>query len=297
MQIRLGNSPDSWGVWFPQDPEQVPWDRFLDEVAKSGYRYVELGPYGYLPTDLRRAREELDRRGLQAVATFIEVPLEDEDRYPEIEERVVQLADWLASLDGKFLNVIDDAYCDLKTGEEVAPRTLSDASWRQLVETLDRLGRLVRDRFGIKLTVHPHVDTHIETTAHVRVLLAQTDPEAVFICLDTGHFAYRGGDPIALFREHSERIPYFHIKNVDPAVLGTVDAQNLPLVKAVQMEVFCEPDAGLLDFSQLKDTLDELGFDGYLTVEQDMYRPAFEKPFPIAHRTREYLEGIGLGDS
>lgn len=297
MRIRLGNSPDSWGVWFPQDPDQVPWDRFLDEVAKAGYRYLELGPFGYLPTDHDRVRGELDRRDLHAVASFIEAPLEDPDRSAEIEERVAQLAGWIRSLGGSFLNVIDDAYCDLRTGEQIAPRTLSDESWGVLVRTLERLGRLVRERFDIRLTVHPHVDTHIETTEHVERLLAESDPEAVFLCLDTGHFAYRGGDPVALFRAHADRIPYFHVKNVDPAVLQTVNTENLPLVRAVQLEVFCEPHAGLLDFAALRTALEEVDFDGHLTVEQDMYRPPFDKPLPIAERTREYLTSVGLGDT
>ncbi|MFE0516944.1 2-keto-myo-inositol dehydratase, partial [Streptomyces sp. NPDC058964] len=24
-RIRVGSAPDSWGVWFPDDPRQVPW--------------------------------------------------------------------------------------------------------------------------------------------------------------------------------------------------------------------------------------------------------------------------------
>ena len=43
-RIRVGSAPDSWGVWFPDDPQQVPWQRFLDEVALSGYEWIELGP-------------------------------------------------------------------------------------------------------------------------------------------------------------------------------------------------------------------------------------------------------------
>jgi inosose dehydratase len=49
--LRIGTAPDSWGVWFPEDPNQVPWQRFLDEAVASGYAWIELGPYGYLPTD------------------------------------------------------------------------------------------------------------------------------------------------------------------------------------------------------------------------------------------------------
>ncbi len=52
MNIQIGSAPDSWGVWFPSDPKQTPWQRFLDEIVAAGYEWTELGPYGYLPTDL-----------------------------------------------------------------------------------------------------------------------------------------------------------------------------------------------------------------------------------------------------
>lgn len=64
-RIRIGSAPDSWGVWFPDDPRQVPWRRFLDEVAEAGYEWIELGPYGYLPTDPEVLAEETGRRGLK----------------------------------------------------------------------------------------------------------------------------------------------------------------------------------------------------------------------------------------
>jgi inosose dehydratase len=65
-RIRVGSAPDSWGVWFPDDPEQVPWQRFLDEVSACGYEWIELGPYGYLPTDPARLADELGSRGLRS---------------------------------------------------------------------------------------------------------------------------------------------------------------------------------------------------------------------------------------
>lgn len=42
--IRVGSAPDSWGVWFPDDPQQTPYTRFLDEVAASGYEWIALDP-------------------------------------------------------------------------------------------------------------------------------------------------------------------------------------------------------------------------------------------------------------
>ncbi len=41
-QIPLGSAPDSWGVWFPHDPQQTSWERFLDELAGAGYEWLEL---------------------------------------------------------------------------------------------------------------------------------------------------------------------------------------------------------------------------------------------------------------
>ena len=42
-QLRLGTAPDSWGVWFPNDPNQVTWDVYLDEIdSRSELRRTSL---------------------------------------------------------------------------------------------------------------------------------------------------------------------------------------------------------------------------------------------------------------
>jgi sugar phosphate isomerase/epimerase len=61
----LGSAPDSWGFWLPEDEQQVPYTRFLDELVQAGYEWLELGPYGYLPTEPQRLKAELDARGLK----------------------------------------------------------------------------------------------------------------------------------------------------------------------------------------------------------------------------------------
>ena len=63
-RLRLGTAPDSWGVWFPEDPHQVTWQAYLDEIAAVGYVYTELGPQGFLPQDPAQLSDELDARGL-----------------------------------------------------------------------------------------------------------------------------------------------------------------------------------------------------------------------------------------
>ena len=63
--------------------------------------------------------------------------------------------------------------------------------------------------------------------AFARTEMPNTDPAFVSVCLDTGHYAYRDGDPVDLMRRHPDRIPYLHIKTVDAAVRQQVEADDL----------------------------------------------------------------------
>ena len=89
MMITLGTAPDAWGVWFPEDSRQIPWRRFLDEVAETGYEWIELGPYGYLPTQLSVLRDELGSRGLKVCACVVEGNLEEASHWDGVEAQVL----------------------------------------------------------------------------------------------------------------------------------------------------------------------------------------------------------------
>ena len=48
MGIEIGTAADAWGIWFPDDPRQMSWGRFLDEVAEvgcDGFGIVEQDMY------------------------------------------------------------------------------------------------------------------------------------------------------------------------------------------------------------------------------------------------------------
>jgi inosose dehydratase len=295
MNIKIGSAPDSWGVWFPSDPKQTPWNRYLDEVAAAGYEWTELGPYGYLPTDLPTLRAELDRRGLKVSATVAISHLEDPAAWPDLERQVRGGGELLAALGARFLVLIDDTYSDLFTGRSTRPSRLDVDEWKRLIEVTHRMAELVRDRFGLHLVQHPHAETHIEYEDQIEAFLEQTDPQLVGLCLDTGHHAYRGGDPIAFFRRHHARIPYLHLKSVDAEKQKWVEREQIPFAIAVGKDMFCEPSQGVVDFAAFRDALQEVGYDGWATVEQDMYPAPFDKPLPIARRSREYLRSMGLG--
>lgn len=125
--------------------------------------------------------------------------------------------------------------------------------------------------------------------------LRQTDASRVSLCLDTGHLAFRGGDPVDFVRRHHSRIAYLHLQNVNAASLENwFKVGNGLFMNAVGMGVFSEPDKGVVNFTVLRDALDEVGFQGWAIVEQEMYPTAYDLPLPIAKRSFDYFRGIGF---
>lgn len=295
MNVTVGTAPDSWGVWFPDDARQTPWSRFLDEARDAGYTWVELGPVGYLPTDPERLAGELDRRGLRVTAGFVMRRIEAEDAPSLMRADLDVAGPLLTALGASWLVVIDDVYTDLFTGEPIDAPELDEAGWRRFVDQLQALAAEARDRYGLRTVFHPHAETHVEYEHQIERLLADTDPDLIGLCLDTGHHAYRGGDPIAFMREHAARIPYLHVKSIDPDVQRRVADEGIPFAVAVAQDMFVEPSQGAVDFAAFLEVLREVGYDGFGIVEQDMFPAPFDKPLPIARRTRAYLREIGMG--
>jgi inosose dehydratase len=293
--LRLGSCPDSWGVWFADDPRQTPWQRFLDEMAAAGYHWLELGPYGYLPTDPARLTDELARRDLTcAGGTVAGVggPHRDFDAVVAETRRVAALTQALGAQNLIFVPV--PGYRDDVTGAYHRPAELDADGWRALVANSDTLGRILAEEYGLRMRFHPHADYHVETQAQTERFLEDTDPAYVSLCLDTGHLAYRRADVPAIIRKYPERIGYVHIKQMDPAIADRAAAEDMPFGQAVALGASVEPPAGLPDVPSVVQALGELDTELFVVVEQDMYPVDFDVPLPIATRTRQYLTSAGL---
>ena len=294
MKFELGIGPDSWGVWFPSDPHQPPFEQFLDEAHRAGYRTIELGPYGYLPTEPGALRSLLEAYSFRLSGGFIFGKLHSPDAWEERLPEIDSTCSLLQAFGAEFCVLIESMYTDLFTGAQVAPEELSEEEWARLADVSNRIGAYVRDRYGLRAAFHPHAQTNIEREDQIERYLAMTDPTLVSMCLDTGHHAYCGGDPVSFMREHHDRIPYLHIKSVDQGVRAEVASAGIPFADAVKLGAFTEPKAGVIDFVQFRQVLEDVGFEGIGIVEQDLYPTAFDRPFPIALSTRRYLSDIGM---
>jgi inosose dehydratase len=295
-KLRLGTAPDSWGVWFADDPHQVTWDVYLDEIAAVGYVHTELGPQGFLPQDPEQLRDELAKRGLTACGGTVFAGLhQGAEALQKAKADFGREARLLSALGAEYLVHLPEQYTDMHTGEANQQADIEPQQWKNLVTGTDELARYLYESYGVKLVFHPHVDTHVDTQQRIERFLHDTDPELVNLCLDTGHVAYCEGDNIEIIQRFPERVTYVHLKSVDPAVRARALAEKLPLSEAVKLGVMCEPPYGEPDMPPLLAALGQLDRDIFCVIEQDLYPVEPHIPLPIGARTAGYYVGCGLG--
>ncbi len=293
-QIRLGTAPDSWGVWLPDDPGQVPWQRFLDEMVVSGYEWLELGPYGYLPTDPSQLRDELDARGLRCSGQAVFAAFHRQDGWDSALADVRAVAELTTAVGGEYVILLPGMHTD-EFGAQVESKQLDDDGWKRLVDGNSRMAKLLHEEYGATLVFHSHADSHVETQDQIDRFLADTDPQYVQLCLDTGHVAYGGADNFGIIADHPERIGYVHLKVMDPQILRQVTEEGLSFAQAVDRGVCVEPPAGVPDMRLVSEALHGLDADLFAIVEQDMFGCDPDLPLPIARRTRGHLNACGYG--
>ncbi|GAB3580035.1 sugar phosphate isomerase/epimerase [Leifsonia lichenia] len=290
--LRIGTAPDSWGVWFADDPKQIPWQRFLDEVVASGYTWIELGPYGYLPTDPHQLEDELGSRGLKLSAGTVFTGFhKGEDQWQRAWDQALQVAGLATALGAEHLVVIPDLWRSDATEEVLESRTLDDEQWKKLAAGHDKLGKALLEEFGMHQQFHSHADSHVGTYGEVERFLTETDAAYTNLCLDTGHFSYYLGDNLKLIHAYPERIGYLHLKQVDRDILADVLKNDVPFATAVARGVMTEPPSGVPDFAPIIEAVSAIDQNIFAIVEQDMYGTDIERPFPIAKRTREHIFG------
>nr|WP_297658491.1 TIM barrel protein [Pseudonocardia sp.] len=205
-----------------------------------------------------------------------------------------QIAALLVEMGAPYLVTLPAMYAYMYTGELLEPAELTAEEWTTLGRGHSELGRVLLDESGVRQMFHPHADAHVDTDQRVDHFLEVTDPTTVWLCLDTGHIAYAGGDNRAIVAKHPSRIGYVHLKSVDPQVMERVRTERMPFAQAVQAGAMVEPDAGEPSMPELLRDLDALGVPLTAIVEHDLYPAPASVPLPIATRTCRYYTEQGL---
>jgi inosose dehydratase len=298
--IKVANAPCSWGVLeFDLEASSLGYEQVLDEIRESGYLGTELGDWGFMPEDPEVLKRELSERGLVLVGAFVPVDFSDPATHAAGVEAALRTAHFLSAVEGSAPVVIladENGTRPIRTlnaGRIQPEHGLSSAQWEVFVQGVEGLASTVRAQTGLRTVFHHHCAGFVETPGEIDTLLRLTDPELVGLCLDTGHARFGGGDPLSFLARYGTRVWHVHFKDHDPSVAARARAERWDYFTSVRHGVFCELGRCDVDFGSIKHALEQLGYQGWVVVEQDVL-PNMGSPLESAIANRNCLRQIGL---
>lgn len=298
MAIKVASAPVSWGIYeFEGIEPRFKYQQVLDEIRDTGYKGIELGPYGYLPTQPALLRDELYARDLQLLSAFVPVKLVDADAHEAGAQEALKVGRLLAALGAQYIVLADDngkvEELVKKAGQRKGSK-LNAEQWDVFAAGVNHVARRVNAELGLKVVFHHHCAGYVETPDEVRELLARTDQALVGLCLDTGHYHYAGGDAVEAVKEFGERVRYLHFKDCSASIAAECRAQGKDYFEAIAAGVFCPLGEGEVDFAGVAKEMLALGYDGWAIVEQDVLIDDLTAPKKFSKANRDYLKNIGL---
>jgi inosose dehydratase len=292
----VANAPVSFGVFELSDgPPPLTAGEMVRAIAGAGYEGIDLGPLGYLGT-----KDDLAERlgGLLLAGGWADL------RYSDAEE----FKRGLTALDAT-LEVFAAAPA---APEHLAPRPtlgcsgsparfarpggnapgLEPSQWAGYAARVQEAAQRCRDA-GFEPAFHHHLGTYVETPEDVERLLELTD---VQLCLDTGHLLLAGGDPVTALRDWSARVGHVHVKDGDRGILAQAIADGVDLRELMGRGGFAPLGQGELDLPGVVRTLTEIGYQGWVIVEQDTLpgRRSVAQNIADQAANREKLRALGL---
>ena len=258
---RIASAPISWGICeVPGWGRMLPTERVLSEMAGLGLTATEYGAPGFLPTEAGAIRRVLDGHGMSLTGGFTPLVLHDPARRDDALRRTLAVAE-LFSRSGATTFVS----CPVMDDDWSVPRPLDRDEHKHLVRMLAEVDSICGDH-GLRQVLHPHVQTVVETAPDVERVLEDCD---VSWCLDPGHLAIGGTDPVEFARRAADRVGHVHLKDVRMELVPSLLDRSSTIMQGVQAGLFPPLGQGDLELADVVLTLERAGYQGLYVIEQD----------------------------
>ena len=229
-------------------------------MAGLGFTATELGAPGFLPTSPAAVKDELAAFGMTLLGGFTPVVLHDRAQ----REATIESARATARLfhDAGATKFISSVVQDMDWSN---PRALSIDEQKHMAEMFGIIDDICAE-YGLEQVLHPHVQTLVETKDDISRVLDSCD---VHFCLDTGHMAFGGQDPVQFAKDAMDRVGHVHLKDIRLDMVEPVLRREVSLMAASQAGIFTPLGQGDVDIMGVVQTLERAGYDGWYVIEQD----------------------------
>ncbi len=298
--IKVANAPCSWGALeFELEGKPIGFKQVLDEMKETGYAGTELGDWGFMPTYPVELRKVLTDHELELLGAFVPVSFADAGAYERGEAKALQTAQLM--FNAGYMNafvILADNNGSVEERTKHAGRIgdnmgLTEMQWKIFGAGVNQMARSISEKYGMRTVFHHHCAGFVETPDEVDQLMRHTDPDFVGLCLDTGHYAFGGGDPLNALVKYYDRIWHVHFKDYSKAVGEASRKNHYDYFESVKNGVFCELGKGNVDFLSIVAELRKRKYNGWIVVEQDVL-PGMGNPKQCASANRSYLKELGL---
>ena len=294
MNARVAGAPVSWGIIeVPDWGYQMPADRVLQETASIGLEAMEAGPEGFLPGDPTEVAGVLDGYGLALVGGFVPAVLHQPGVRDEQLALVERRAEFFAAAGA------DVVVLAASTGSEDYGEVFEadEDAWRTLFGSLQEVENICA-RHGVAVSLHQHYGTAIERDDQLSRFLEGSE---MGLCLDTGHLAIGGSDPVEVAKLAGGRINHVHLKDVDYELAARLASREFDFKEAAKRGAFLPLGEGDVDVERLLDVLEAAGYSGWYVLEQDTVvetAPEHGKgPVEDVNKSLEYVEKMLNGEA
>jgi inosose dehydratase len=299
----VANAPVSYGAFELTigQPGLPGPDDIAGAVAEGGYQGIDLGPLGFLGQG-QELLDRLARHGLWLAGGYTALRFPDPDGVEEdiaLLDATLDVFDLVASTNPPALPrpTLADAGSPAREanpgrGIDMPAIGLDDAGWRRFADGVARAAERCRER-GFEPTFHHHACTYVEAPHEIERVLEETD---VNLCLDSGHLLLGGGDPVRALSDWGDRIDHLQVKDVRVDVLRRVIDERAGMRAVWTWGAFCELGTGDLDTEAFFGGVRDLGYDGWLIVEQDRILEDagdFEETVAAQDRNRAFIRRFG----
>ena len=212
------------------------------------------------------------------------------DRVRETVAQNIRLArDYVAPAGGTYLKV----NLNQRAAAHSRPNLMTPAEMQALANTLNEIGQGTKAH-GVKLALHPHAWTLVESGWEIQQVMNRTDPALVYLIADTAHLTLGGNDPVKFVRDWSPRIAGVHLKDTDVkySVLNSGwkgPAPSQDIHRAVNL--YKDFDTGGVNFVGFLKVLRDRGYDSWISLDFDPLRPGEGEVESVMAKRKRYITG------
>jgi sugar phosphate isomerase/epimerase len=229
-------------LWTVKDALEANEVRTLEEVARIGYRELELYQLPKSPGEFKKRCGDV---GLRLIGCHVYLQSLDDPKTLEVARRLglqylIVVFPTLRAIGTKDISNMSVA--------ELTPlyEKISTDDYRWNAEQFNRYGAALK-KIGLQLGYHNHaVDLkRFGNDVALDILIQNTDPSLVVFEMDCGHVIHAGADPVRYLEQYPQRIQLLHLKDLKPgySVSSSIDTE--------EKDVNAELGKGVIDWPHL----------------------------------------------